>query len=107
MPMAVCDGASSISGSRRIADQARDGLLDGAGRQLPARLGLVDREHALARPGGSDRSGEPCGPEADHEDVGEAVHALEVPPARPSTLTLPRPATCRMIGSTFGHAHFA
>ena len=89
-----------------VADEARDGLLDGPGRQLPAGLGLVDREHALARPRGSDRGGEPGGAEADHEHVGMAMHALEVARARPDTLTLPRPATCRMIGSTFGHAHF-
>ncbi len=61
-----------------LGDQARDGLLDGARRQLPAGLVLVDREHALAGSRGAERRRQPGRAEADHEHVGMQMRALEV-----------------------------
>ena len=52
--------------------------LDGTRRQLPAGLALVDGEHRLARLRSRDRGREARRPEADHEHVGEAMHALAI-----------------------------
>ena len=61
-----------------LGDQARDGLLDGARRELPAGLVLVDREHALAGSRGAERGRQPRRAEADHEHVGMQMRSLEI-----------------------------
>ena len=62
-------------------------------------------DHARARRGCAERGGQPGRAEADDEHVGVAVAPARGRAGRSRLVdTLPRPATLRIIGSTFGHA---
>ena len=106
MPIAVCDGASSISGSRRASPtrRATASLTGPGGSFQPGSVSSTANTllPALAAAIAADR---PAGPSPITSTSGKRCTRSRSR-GTSFTLTLPRPATWRMIGSTFGHAHF-
>ncbi len=106
MPMAVWCGASSISGSRRASATRRaTASLTGPGGSFQPGSVSSTAKTVLPAFAAAIAAESPAGPRPTTSTSGNRCTRSRSR-GTSDTLTLPRPATWRMIGSTFGHAHF-